>query len=55
LGIIKDSYFNEKSKIPKSNILEESFEGEVTTPSVSNDPFINRYADAITRTVKKVS
>ena len=27
LGIIKDSHFNEKSKIPKSNILEESFPG----------------------------
>jgi hypothetical protein len=56
LNIIKDSHFNEKSKVVKSNILDESFEGEeVSTTSHSIDPYINKYADAITRTVKKFS
>src|SRR5271157_2646964 len=55
LEIIKESHFSDNSKKVKSNgtgILEESFDGDVKQVSVSNDPYINRYADAIARTVK---
>jgi len=52
LNIIKENYFTKKN-IKESNILEESFEGETNTDEVSSDPSINRYVQAITRTVKK--
>lgn len=52
LGIIKENHFNDKTKVIKSNILDESFEGEVKSSVVSSDPAINRYVEAIARNVK---
>ena len=52
LGIIKESYF--KPKTAPSNITEETFEGDLEdTGNVSSDPSVNRYVQAISRTVKK--
>lgn len=53
LAIIKENYFGVESKASySSNIEEETFEGEVAQPVTSNDP-INRYAQAIAKTIKK--
>lgn len=52
LSIIKESYFNKESKNYSSNILEESFE-EPSNGTVIADPQVNRYVQAIARTVKK--
>ena len=54
LGIIKESYFGvEKKSYTPSNIIEESFEGETEAHHVSTDPTINKYAQAISRTIKR--
>lgn len=54
LKIIKESFFMTEAAAPKeSNILEESFEGEETSGKVvSIDPSVNRYVQALQRTVK---
>ena len=52
LSIIKESYFNKESKNYSSNIIEESFE-EPSNGTVIADPQVNRYVQAIARTVKK--
>jgi hypothetical protein len=55
LAIVKENYFSGtvKKQAPQSNILEESFEGEEENKSTGYvDPAVNRYADAIARTVK---
>ena len=54
LSYVKESYFSKKSK-PTSNIEEETFEGDTTLiESVKSfDPDVNRYAQAIARTIKK--
>jgi hypothetical protein len=52
LKIVKENYFrSEPSR--SSNILEESFEGEVVTHTSNVDPSVNRYVQALARTVKK--
>jgi hypothetical protein len=54
LSIIKENYFGEVKKAPAStNIEEETFEGEVKAETVSVDPAMNFYAQAISRTLKK--
>ncbi len=52
LTIIKESYFNNESSTVNSSIEEETFEGELTE-STSSNAVVNRYAQAIARTVKK--
>lgn len=53
LAIIKENYFGNETKASySSNIEEETFEGNVAPEIMSNDP-INRYAQAISKTVKK--
>ena len=52
LSVVKEKYFAPKTH--SSNIEEETFEGETLTEStVSVDPSVNRYVQAISRTVKK--
>ena len=51
LKIVKENYF--KTPVVSSNINEETFEGDVTDAVVSVDPSVNRYVQAIARTVKK--
>ena len=54
LMIVKENYFKIDSTTHNSNINEETFEGSLTEEtSSSNDPNVNRYVQAITRTVKK--
>ena len=53
LAIVKENYFQKKTAT-STNIEEETFEGE--TNSTSNapiDPEVNRYVQAISRTIKK--
>jgi methyltransferase-like protein len=50
LKIVKENYF--KTDVQSSNIEEETFEGEISE-SVSVNPTVNRYLQAINRTVKK--
>jgi hypothetical protein len=52
LAIIKETYFNNDSPVRSSNIEEETFEGEIAE-SVNVDPQVNRYVQAIARTIKK--
>ena len=52
LSIIKESYFKADGQKPSSNIDEETFEGEVSE-TVNLDPQVNRYVQAIARTIKK--
>lgn len=52
LSIIKENYFNNESPKTSSNIEEETFEGEISE-SVVFDPQVNRYVQAIARTIKK--
>ena len=52
LMIVKENYFKIESSSTSSNIEEETFEG-VVTESVNVDPSINRYVQAIAKTVKK--
>jgi len=52
LKIVKENYFKtEPSR--SSNIEEETFEGEISESTVSVDPSVNRYVQALARTVKK--
>jgi hypothetical protein len=54
LAIIKENYFaTEKRVFVSTNIVEETFEGDTSTDVVSVDPVMNRYAQAITKSVKK--
>lgn len=55
LSIIKEKYFvSEKTAPVSTNIEEETFEGgETLTESVNVDPSVNRYVQAISRTLKK--
>ena len=52
LEIVKNTYFSESKS--SSNIEEETFEAEIDNNGiVHSDPTINKYAQAISRTVKK--
>ena len=53
LAFVKENYFKTKSSVSASNIEEETFEGEESTNTVSIDPTVNRYVQAISKTVKK--
>jgi len=54
LAIIKENYFGvEKRATTSTNIEEETFEGEVNENVVNVDPSVNRYMQAISRSVKK--
>ena len=53
LTFVKESYFNVKKQVVSTNIEEETFEGEIETNTVSIDPVVNRYVQAINRNVKK--
>jgi hypothetical protein len=52
LSVVKESYFP-ATKPQASNIEEETFEGDVGEKNVSVDPQVNRYVQAISRTIKK--
>lgn len=52
LSVVKESYFP-SSKQQTSYIEEETFEGDISEKIVSYDPQVNRYVQAISRTVKK--
>ena len=52
LSVVKETYFS-SAKPQTSNIEEETFEGEVTEKTVSYDPSVSRYVQAISRTIKK--
>jgi hypothetical protein len=53
LKIIRENYFKTEQTSYSSNINEETFEGEIGTETVNVDPSVNRYVQAIARTVKK--
>ena len=53
LAYVKESYFNKKTVQRVSNIEEETFEAPESDRVVSADPEISRYAQAISRTVKR--
>lgn len=53
LSFVKENYFKTKSSVYASNIEEETFEGEESTSTVSIDPTVNRYVQAISKTIKK--
>ena len=54
LSIIKEKYFvSEKTAPVSTNIEEETFEGEETVTEAVVDPTVNRYVQAISRTLKK--
>lgn len=55
LMTIKESYFGKSEKShQESNILEESFDGEVSETGTNNtDPLVGRYVEAISKSVKK--
>jgi hypothetical protein len=54
LAIIKENYFATEKKAPVStNIVEETFEGDTSSDVVTLDPVMNRYAQAITKSIKK--
>lgn len=54
LSIIKENYFSaEKSAPVSTNIEEETFEGETAVTETVVDPTVNRYVQAISRTLKK--
>lgn len=54
LSIIFDKYFatEQKTAPVSTNITEETFEGETSTTTVSVDPVMSRYAQAISKSVK---
>lgn len=52
LEIVKESHFSSK-KPSQTNILTEEFDAEEAVTTVSVDPSVKRYADIISRTVKK--
>lgn len=54
LSIVKENYFSsEKKAVTSTNIEEETFEGETAPQPVFVDPAVNRYMQAISRTVKR--
>lgn len=54
LAIIKENYFGSEKKAPQStNITEETFEADEAPNTVVHDPAVNRYVQAISRTLKK--
>lgn len=53
LSIIKENYFRNETTITTSNIEEETFEGETSETYTNVDPMVNRYVQAIAKTVKK--
>lgn len=54
LSIIKENYFGvERVATTSTNIEEETFEGEETPVVQAADPTISRYAQAISRSIKK--
>lgn len=54
LSIIKENYFKNETNInTTSNIEEETFEGEISESTRNVDPIVNRYVQAIAKTVKK--
>jgi len=52
LSVVKENYFP-ATKPQSSNIEEETFEGEIGEKTVNVDPQVNKYVQAISRTVKK--
>jgi hypothetical protein len=52
LRIIKETYFNNDKKTVSSNLQEETFEENIDENTKSVDPQVNRYVQALTRTVK---
>jgi AcrR family transcriptional regulator len=52
LEIVKNTYFTGK-KSSSTNIEEETFEVDTPTQVLSSDPMVNKYVQAISRTVKK--
>jgi hypothetical protein len=53
LKIIKENYFKADKASYSSNIEEETFEGELNESTVNIDPVVNRYVQAIAKTIKK--
>lgn len=53
LQFVKESYFGAEKKATTTNIEEETFEGEVSPQTVSVDPAVNKYVQAIARSVKR--
>jgi len=53
LQVIKENYFVTETPSHSSNIEEETFEGEVAAETRGVDPSVNRYVQAIARTIKK--
>ena len=53
LTLIKENYFSSETKNSSSNIVEETFEGEVSSNVVEVDSSVSAYAKAISRTIKK--
>lgn len=52
LSVIKETYFSRTKTNATSNIEEESFEGEINEEVRNIDPSVNRYVQAINKTVK---
>ena len=52
LTFVKENYFSKKQVATSTNIEEETFEGESSTSTVSVDPVVNRYVQAISKSVK---
>jgi hypothetical protein len=54
LAFVKESYFAPKKSVVSTNIEEETFEGDTTSVNtVSVDPSVSRYVQAISRNLKK--
>ena len=53
LMIVKENYFRNENPSYSSNIEEETFEGEINESVKNVDPVVNRYVEALARTVKK--
>ena len=56
LQIVKENYFPDKAAVKETNLISEEFDdglGEPEAPK-SDDPLINRYADAISRGIHKL-
>jgi len=53
LMIVKENYFRNDSNVATSNFEEETFEGDLTEGVKSVDPVVNRYVQAISKTIKK--
>jgi len=51
LALVKENYFTKTTT--NTSIEEETFEGDVGSQTVSVDPAVNRYVQAISRTIKK--